>query len=440
MKLKQLAAVLVLLFTSTQAMAYDLCVQEEFVVVGFFNGVWNTPKDAKDAAFLLGTRYGQEYEGKKVYYEVFYNHTGSEADSNSLQDIAEVFVQRATELDAVFEDRYDLAWELLSAHEDNFWDKIEGVLQGTAIGVVTAIQDLRSSFKEKVVELTTEVFLSPPTQQDYEAHNTRIATIASHGGKMVMIAHSQGNLFVNQAYDYALTLDNMDPENIGVVHVAPASVVTNGPHILADLDFIINALRVQGIFTVPEFNVGIPLTHIENVDPSGHEFIKTYLRTSLDTSSAVDNAFWSEMNRTANPEQIASNGAFTATLRWNGTGDVDLHIFEPDSTHVYYKNFYGSVGHLDVDNTYRNGPEHYYASCNSEVVQEGIYTFGVNNYSNAEGRKATIQISTPTIADVQTKSITLGAEEGNSGNDNPEILIRLQVRKDENGEIGFSIP
>lgn len=55
-------------------------------------------------------------------------------------------------------------------------------------------------------------------------------------------------------------------------------------------------------------------------------------------------------------------GPITVEITWDDTEDIDLHISEPDTTHVFYANPKGTVGYLDVDDLDQYGPEHYYAS------------------------------------------------------------------------------
>jgi len=91
----------------------------------------------------------------------------------------------------------------------------------------------------------------------------------------VLIAHSQGNLFVNSAYD---GLRSSHPNTKGsVVHVAPASPTLRGEHLLADIDLVINGLRVQGINTVTPININLPAS---KSDLSGHTLVGTYLDIS----------------------------------------------------------------------------------------------------------------------------------------------------------------
>lgn len=418
-----------------------LCSSESYVV-GFFNGVWNTEAEAILATSTLERMIGSEIDGENVEYETFYNNTGSEVNASGFQDIAEVFIQRAEEIEPDFGEHFEVFWSAISGDADGFLAKALNVLTSdasTATSELVAglLSDLYTEISTESAALLSNILSDPPTQQDYERHSTRIKTLALQGNRLLLVAHSQGNLFVNNAYQAALTVENFSSENIGVVHIAPASSVTNGPHILANIDAVINGLRAFGLSTIPEITVDLPISHLLE-DPSGHMLVPTYLNTSLATYDQVENSVSSEIERLVQPIATAEIGSFTATLTWNGAGDVDLHTFEPAGSHVYYSDRTGVVGYLDVDNTSANGPEHYFASCDPNILENGTYQIGVNNYSRADGRTAVIQISTPYVADLATKSVTLSTAEGSSGNDNPAILIGVTVTRDIDGNVDIS--
>ena len=45
-------------------------------------------------------------------------------------------------------------------------------------------------------------------------------------------------------------------------------------------------------------------------------------------------------------------------LTWDGPADIDLHLYMPNSGHVYFSNREASGAQLDVDNRQQDGPEH----------------------------------------------------------------------------------
>ena len=59
-----------------------------------------------------------------------------------------------------------------------------------------------------------------------------------------------------------------------MVHVAPASPTLRGPYLLADIDLVINGLRLQGINSVPSANIALAYSAS---DATGHGLVATYL-------------------------------------------------------------------------------------------------------------------------------------------------------------------
>ncbi|MEE9413214.1 MAG: hypothetical protein V3V22_09215 [Methylococcales bacterium] len=403
------------------------------------NGVWNTEPQAMLATGALQKTIGAEYNGQPVAYETFYNKSGNIDGSGAtgLQDIAEVFIQRAEEIEPDLGEHFEIFWSAVSGDADGFLEKVTNILAAEAQLAVGLLSDLYTEISTEGAAAISNILSNPPTAEDYERHNTRIETLALQGNMLLLVAHSQGNLFVNNAYNSAINIGSFNTSNIGVVHIAPAASITNGPHVLADIDLVINGLRAFGLNTIPSITVDLPTTHL-SVDPSGHQLTPTYLNTTLATYGQVQGSLNAEMARLVPAVAEAASGSFTATLTWNGVGDVDLHAFEPDGTQVYYGNRSGSVGFLDVDNTRANGPEHYFASCDSAILQSGSYQIGVNNFSRAEGRTATLQIATPYVADLFTTSILLGTADGSSGDSNPNILVTVDVSVNNDGNIEIS--
>ncbi|MEO6923281.1 MAG: hypothetical protein ABI142_05600, partial [Bryocella sp.] len=74
--------------------------------VGFFNGVGNTEVDGVDGRNAVQAAVrdvtgdpDDTYNNEPVTYQLYYNHTGSTVGASTAQDVAEVFIQRANELD-----------------------------------------------------------------------------------------------------------------------------------------------------------------------------------------------------------------------------------------------------------------------------------------------------------------------------------------------------
>jgi uncharacterized protein YfaP (DUF2135 family) len=77
------------------------------------------------------------------------------------------------------------------------------------------------------------------------------------------------------------------------------------------------------------------------------------------------------------------SGLITITLTWDVQPDVDLHIIEPGGTHVYYGQSRGQNGYLDVDDTSRYGPEHYYTNCTLATGNYTVYLYFFSGYGSS---------------------------------------------------------
>jgi len=403
--------------------AANLCTVRGYTV-GFFNGVWNTKWEADNGRDKIKYLMGETYKGETARYETFYNYSGKNPGSGAtkLQDVAEVFIQRAQEIDASGElgRRFEYFWDNLSG-DKSLTQKIRDLLPSGAL----ILDQITAGILNKMVATLGNLLSNPPTAADYARHQARIDTLAIEGQKLMFVAHSQGNLFVNRAYDYAMT--KVPAASVAVAHVAPASPTLRGEHLLADIDMVINGLRLSGATSVPAVNLSLPFS---SADASGHMFEATYLDAARAGRAKVKTLIDTPMQALQPPPLQGNVGAFTVTLTWDGAGDVDLHSFEPAGAHVYYGAKQGMVGRLDVDNIFGQGPEHYFASCNPNVLQPGTYTFGINNYSGATGRIATVQVSTSSGGVLTTRNADVGPVRSSSGDNAPIQLVKVVVARD----------
>lgn len=427
-----LAALLASLFFYTSiaiaAVPASLCTPGGYVL-GFFNGVFNTKAQAIEGLLALqGIDVSAQANGEVVKYELFYNQTGqNRAGVTRFEDLVEVFRQRAAEQDGLLANRWELFWEAM--HGDNGSDSISGAISNAIASLANLFQATRDDLLARFAQALTDIMSHPPTAFDYAAHRTLLDAHITQKEKIILVAHSQGNLFMNPAYAYVAP--QVTPGSVKAIHIAPASPTLNGAYTLADLDVVINALRLTG--TVPPNNVSIPglLFRPAPADPSGHELVATYLDQRLtqpypQIAAQLQNAFSSAVT----PTGSAANGFFTVTLTWDGAGDIDLHTFEPNGGHVYYQARNGASGILDTDNVTANGPEHYFATCTAASLQTGTYSIGINNYARGTGRTATIQVSSYKDGVLLTRSMGVGAALGSSGNANPLHAVNVIVTND----------
>ena len=84
--------------------------------VGFFNGVFNTRDDAREALGRLRAIGGNVWKGQPVSYQLLYNHSGMSLDRPNvtrLEDLAEVILQKNVDLHMVLIGRLELFWQAL---------------------------------------------------------------------------------------------------------------------------------------------------------------------------------------------------------------------------------------------------------------------------------------------------------------------------------------
>ncbi|WP_344763891.1 hypothetical protein [Actimicrobium antarcticum] len=398
----------------------DICKTE--TIFAFFNGVKTSIRQAEYALDNFKKIHGAKLADNQIIrYELMYN------SSNDFEDFVETFEQRMLEQNGLLANRFELFFEAMQGGGD-WWT--------TIVNSVAAAGQTLSALVDSVNAITTRnlttLLANPPTEITYQEHRTRIDNFALEGKKMLFVAHSQGNLFVNPAYRYAVS--RSPSSAVGVVHIAPASPVVIGPHVLANLDLVINALRIVG--SVVNITDNIPdyaarPAGIQGLrDRLGHGLLEIYLNPYLAISAKVKSLINNGLASLVQPPSRAATGFFSTTLTWDGIGDVDTHIDEPGGTHVWYRSKQGRAGFLDVDNVVANGPEHYYASCSAQKLQTGTYKIAIANYARATGRTATMQVASYGSGVLGTKSVTLGGETG----DTPmATLFTVNVTKDAAG-------
>ncbi len=256
---------------------------------GFFNGVWNTRSEAEDSLEEIKKQdfIGMKWRDAPVRYELFYNQTCKRREDDvCLQDVAEVFRQRSAELDGLLARRWEYFWEQVTGQRDqpgSFTQRLLARLVRSDQALVSWFDGLYNATLAKITAISTLLADNPPTAEDTAAHTAQLIAAGQRGERAVLVAHSQGNLFVNAAYDAYLAharaagqAQGQDTRYVAaqVVHIAPASPTLRGPYVLADIDLVINGLRwVDGTYlAVSNFSLAT-----DAKDRSGHQLLATYL-------------------------------------------------------------------------------------------------------------------------------------------------------------------
>ena len=168
------------------------------MAIAFLNGVANTEKDAKESLRQLKHFYGENTkDGEKIRYELLYNET-----IGFFEDVMEVFHQKKAamgeEARKIYEERYELFWDMLN---NGSWSQILFDTEEASKNMMTA---LLNDYMAHIELAISSMFNNSPTEINYIEHRTRIDNWILEGNKLLFVAHSQGNLFANAAYDYAV--------------------------------------------------------------------------------------------------------------------------------------------------------------------------------------------------------------------------------------------
>lgn len=78
------------------------------------------------------------------------------------------------------------------------------------------------------------------------------------------------------------------------------------------------------------------------------------------------------------------------TLTWDSTGDMDLHVIEPDGTHVYWLSPTGRTVRAGPDDSDGYGPET--ATISRGAAMAGTYQVYIVHFGRDVSTTATIQI------------------------------------------------
>jgi hypothetical protein len=439
-KLRSFFLLFSLIFSTISLEAKNLCINDtQGYVIGHFNGIMTTRAQAEYELLVVRSLFDNDsYKGKSLGFELFYNQTSGDGVKGFLRDVAEVFDQRAKESADVLKNRWEVFWESLSSapkpkKKRSFWTRVKDKISSISKAFTNLLKSFYSTVVTKLTAFVTSFFHDKSqTKHDYNIHNTRLKTLLYEKNRVLLIGYSQGNLFANKAYETVVKesgISNIE-NSLKMIHIAPPVLKTHGEHSLNNIDIVINSLRLQGIDSVPKINLYYPQSHLKEYDWTGHRLVPTYLNPIRDGREKIILDLHNALDSLMEPVTSGNSGFFTATLTWDGKGDLDLHVIEPNNIHLYPSNKKGTSGEIDRDEYSIYGPEHYYASCDSSLLQEGDYQIGFAHYNNAQNRVATLQISTAKEGVVYTKSVDVGEALGSDGYENPTILVDVKVIKD----------
>ena len=405
--MKQLLCLLFICITGglfAEASHASVCEQQETVVY-FGNGIDTIRKQALDNSEVIEKRLMAslpEPEYKLLQFNVAYN------DDNYLKlDLLEATIQD-------LQTDYSRFWRILGK-VDIMPDWFADIMKEIAAAVDRVALVTTDSLADQVNDYMKQI---------------------KEGKKILLVAHSQGNFFGNQAYG---VLNSTAKQSFGIVSVAnpDSSVGDGGPYTTLEEDEVIEYIKwAKDLIGLPvPMKPNLTNSPVELPDEKGHAFINAYMVEGSNSDQKITNDMISVLDKLTVPRQLLEPGVITVTLLWEGATDIDLHVYEPNGSHVYWEAKEGISGFLDEDERSGYGPEHYTVpSC--ETLEFGTYKIGLDYFKGDYPEVAHVQVE----AGLKVRFFEVPMPSEYYGSPTyPVILTRVRLVQEENGDYEFQI-
>lgn len=404
MKLKSVMIVLFIIFLSSPVMAQqtNLCGNKDTAVF-FGNGITTTLRGALQDKLVLQSALsaGMTEEERNTYsFDVAYNPTGG-----ALLDI------------------FESARQDLVTDASEFWRYF--------LELLPMPDSLRDRISNRIVSELSEIVNTDSLANHVAIYKRNIL----EGKKVLLVSHSQGTFYANQAYS---SLTSTERQSFGIVSAAlmDSYVAGGNPYVTLLTDLAVALVRAAKVAA------NLPQPRLPNVTNASlsddfwhHSFRKEYMMNGSNSRDMIISAARNTISGLVQPTPEAQEGIITVTLTWGAQPDVDLHVFEPNGTHVYYGHLLGISGYLDRDDVTSWGPEHYYVSCDG--LESGTYRVGVNYYHGNAPEIAHVNIKAGLIERNYDRFLPTALY--SSGNASPVPVADIIVTGDEENGFQFNV-
>jgi hypothetical protein len=343
------------------------------------------------------------------------------------------------------QDPYAIAFGLAYNHSEGWSEQLLKVVKERAImsptlflrmlsQLVPMPDDLKQALKQMAAELDLAAFVD---DADLRQHVQSYRDHLRKGHKVVVIAHSEGNFYANAAYRQLFETSLVTPgkEDFGIVAVAlpaptvagwaPDSCPAAGCYTTLINDVVVAAVRqVLPDTAIAKPNVATGPDWVE-YDWTGHSLIDSYLRVRSAREQIMGHvagfvAHFGQLRR------VIHDAMITASLEWDTSADLDLHVYENnESEHVYYDNQDSAIGALDADDADGYGPENYYGEC--QGLQSGTFRFAVGYYDGEGPVHARLRVQAG--ATTRTFEQTLDQATHGESRTDPTTVGFLEVKR-----------
>lgn len=309
--MQKLIFIIMLLLSSTAfpQQADDACDSPYEII--YSNGVLNNAGNIIDGRNALSSMVGAKFNGTIVYYGVNPNES-----DGLLDDVITVYAQKLSE-------NPTWSWQMLSR-------VAAGFTQNLAPDIVDAIQAVIGSVRDQ-----TSPTLNAKFQAKYAYVDDRVSAAVSHvtdaivnqGRRVLLVAHSQGNLYANATYRLVYANPKIKPGNMKIVGIANVAnfVADGGEYVTSSSDLVVKALR----YAIPQVLPANIETAFNPNDLSGHLLLDTYLNPDFAARSAIFGMIQRTLPNLREPDSSYAYAINLVEYRVYGNADPSKSVFLP---------------------------------------------------------------------------------------------------------------
>ena len=257
-------------------------------VVYFANGIWNDPSDAPAATLATQNLIGPTFNGQTVRYRTIFH------DQQTIGNIRTALLQKlSTDPSWIWAPVSLLSQVALSVTSNMPLPQLPP--QFATVGAIASLFNDLSSVTAKAI---TSYGIPGNAYYDSQVGSdvAEYAGALQSGARVLVVSHSQGNLYVDAAYHrlFANGTNSTFVNSFAVVSVATPDLRTvsalggTSAYITSSTDVVIGAVKALFAATLPPTDgsgvftlVPDPACAFTSRDCAGHKYLETYLNPTL---------------------------------------------------------------------------------------------------------------------------------------------------------------
>jgi len=247
-------------------------------VIAYVNGLSTDPVGAQDGVDALSAVYGAQYNNQPVSYTLFYAPT-----DGLMQDVVNAFAQRVKSSPGLT-DRWELIWDTL--------DGGGGAISDLAIAenpsLNSLVGDLKAAFLNGVSSNVKSLNSNNEFQPAVDQFTSALTTYYTQQKKTLVVAHSQGNVYLNAAYDAVKPQQKTD--SLRTVEVATPTATVRDPqgrYVTSTTDLVIQTVALTLGNVEPANTDGPILAALSSDTGYGHKFVDIYMNPNYKLLPAI---------------------------------------------------------------------------------------------------------------------------------------------------------